>query len=59
MNTRIQVILNHAELAQFEEIRQYYQNLFGMKLNNSDILRFIIQKEHNWENGIELEVSNK
>ena len=33
--------------------------LFSFIPNNSDILRFIIQKEHNWENGIELEVSNK
>ena len=57
--TRLQVLLNDDELEMFEEIKKYYSKLFCMKLSTSDILRFIIQKEWNWEHGIELEVSNK
>lgn len=58
MDNRIQVILNTEENIQFEDIRKYYEEIFGIKVNNSMLLRFIIQKEWNWEHGIELKVQN-
>ena len=59
MDYRLQAMLNNEEQKMLEDIRSYYQNLFGMKLNNSMLLRFIIQKEWNQEHGIELEIKNK
>ena len=60
MDYRLNVLLNPEELKQFEDIRKYYENLFQMKtINNSMLLRFIIQKEWNWEHGIELEIKKE
>ena len=54
MEKTIQVRLNNDEIAMLEEIRKYYEKAFMQKINTSTLLRFLIQKEHNWENGIEL-----